>query len=217
MGLVLIAFVIAGFVPPSLSRPGGVASMPFLLHIHGAVFFAWFVLYCVQARLVGSGNIQLHMRLGQTSVLLAVAMIILAYFVMRSAYSNPEFSIAGMSRSSSIIFPFTDIVNFMIVYSLALVNRRNAAVHKRFMLLAGILIMDPAVARLVITLGAPGPLIVLLEASLFIALITYDLMTRRRPSWATMLGLGLFVLALVAKFTIAQQQGWHAFTEAAFG
>ena len=214
MGLILIAIVVGGFALPVFARPGGVSSLPLLLHLHGAVFFAWFVLFCVQAKLIGSGNVHLHMSLGKASVLISAAMIILGYFVLRGAVARPEFSIAGMPPAPSAMFPFTDIVNFTIAYGLALANRRVPAAHKRLMLLAGILIIDPAAARLVMTIGASPPLILLLELALFAALITYDVITRRRPHWTSMLGLGLYVLALVAKLTVAQQPVWASFVDA---
>ena len=121
-----------------------------------------------------------------------------------------------MSGSASVMFPFTDIVNFAIAYSIALANRRNPAAHKRLMLLAGILMIDPAVARLVDTIGAPLPWIAILELALFGALIVYDLVTRRRPSWASLLGLALFALALLAKLAISQHPGWRSFADLLF-
>ena len=102
----------------------------------------------------------------------------------------------------------------LIVIGVARVRRGEVAAHKRLMLLAGILIIDPAAARLVMSIGGPPPVILLLELALFAALITYDVMTRRRPHWASMLGLGLFVLALVAKLTVAQTPVWASFVDA---
>ena len=217
MGLILIAIVLGGFVPLALSRPGGVTGIPFLLHVHGAVFLAWFVLFCVQARLIAAGNRQLHINLGKASVGLAVAMVVLGYFVMRGAFAKPDFSIAGMSPAASMMFPFTDIVNFVIAYSLAFLHRRNAETHKRLMLVAGILIIDPAAARLVGNIGGPPPAILGLELGLFLALSIFDIRTRRRPSWPFVLGITLFVGAMAAKITVAQTPGWAAFVERLLG
>ncbi len=213
MGLILVAIVIGGFVPLALSRPGGFTAIPFLLHVHGAVFLSWFLLFCYQARLVGAGNVRLHMKLGKASIGLAVAMAVLGYAVMHGAYARPDFSIAGMSPAASMMFPFTDIVNFVIAYSLAFLHRRNAPVHKRLMLIACILIIDPAAARLVGNIGGPWPAILGLEMGLFLAVGIYDVRTRRRPSWPLMLGVTLFVAAMVAKLTVAQTPGWAAFVE----
>jgi len=217
MGLVLIALVLAGFVPFGLMRPGGITAVPPLLHVHGAVFLSWFVLFTVQAKLIGAGNLRLHKRLGQLSVLLALTMIVLAYFVMRHAYGRADFSIAGLPGATSIIFPFTDMVNFAIAYGLALANRGTPAIHKRWMLLTGILMIDPAVARIAITAGGPPPMILGIELALFVALIVYDMRTRRRPSWATVCGLGLYAAAMMSKFTVAHSPAWANFVEAVFG
>jgi len=217
MGVVLTAIVVAGFVPPMLARPGGIASVPLLLHVHGAVFVAWFLLFCLQAGLVVAGRVRLHRRLGMTSVVLAVAIIVLGYLVTRGAYARPGFSIAGLSQAGSVLFPFTDIMNFVIAYSLALYFRRSPAVHKRLMLLAGILMIDPAASRLVFTLGGAPPVILLLEAALLFALIGYDFYTRRRLSWPSMLGTGLFIAAFVAKLAIAKHPAWHSFADVLFG
>jgi hypothetical protein len=85
------------------------------------------------------------------------------------------------------------------------------------MLLAGILIMDPAVARLVFTLGAPPPVILFFELGFFAALIGYDIRTRRRPHWASLLGLGLFAIAMLAKLLVAKQPWWAGFVYGIFG
>lgn len=217
MGIVLLGTVIAGFLPPALSRPGGIASVPLLLHVHGAAFIGWFMLFCLQARLVGIANLRLHKRLGQLSLVLVGAMLILGFLVIRSALAKPEFSIAGMTPAASVMFPFTDLVNLSIAYALALHNRKNPAAHKRLMLLAGILIIDPAVARLVFTLGAPPPVILLIELGFFAALIGYDIRTRRRPHWASLLGLGLFAAAMLCKLLVAKQSWWAVFVYRAFG
>ena len=217
MGLVLTAIVISGFSTAAFVRPGGVSTIPVLLHVHAAVFLGWFVLFCIQARLAGSGNIRLHMTLGKTSVALASAMVVLGYLVVRGAYARPDFSIAGMSPAGSVMFPFTDVVNFVIAYGLALANRRTPDAHKRLMLVACILIIDPAVARLVTVPGGPPPLILLLELALFAALIVHDVRTRRRPHWASILGLGLFVAAMVAKLALAGQPVWGRFVDMVFG
>ncbi|WP_405224835.1 hypothetical protein [Lentisalinibacter sediminis] len=217
MGLVLLALVIAGFVPPAFSRPGGPAAIPLLLHVHGAIFAGWFVLFIAQARLIGAGNARLHRRIGAASLILALAIVVLGFAVIGGAYARPDWSIAGLSPAASVMFPFTDIVNFTAAFALAFVNRHNPAAHKRFMLLAGILIMDPAVARLVATAGLPVPMILVIELALLAALIVYDIRTRRRPHWASLTGVALFAAAMFAKLVIAGSAGWATFVDGLFG
>ncbi len=217
MGFVLISLVLIGFVSFSFVRPGGVTGVPLLLHLHGAVFLSWFILYITQTTLVARRNIALHRRLGQTSLALALAMVILAFVVMRGALANPSFSIAGMPPAASLMFPFSDIVNFSIVYLLALINRGQRDTHSRFMLLAGMLMIDPAVARIALTMGATAPVILVIELGLYASLFVYDFRTRGRPHWASVLGLGLYATAMAAKIVIAPGDAWASFVATLFG
>jgi hypothetical protein len=217
MALILIAIVVGGFAPPVFLAPGGVLAKPPLIHFHGAVFLSWFVLFAVQARLVGAGNVRLHMRLGKLSIIIAAAMVLLGYFVTRGAYARADWSIAGLPPAASTIFPVTDIVNFTIAYCLGVANRRSADTHKRFMLLAGMLIIDPAAFRLLFAVGAAGPMIVFGEILLFASLLAYDWFHLRRLHWASLLGLVLFVAATIAKLNFASHPSWTSFTEVLFG
>ncbi len=129
--------------------------------------------------------------------------------MMRAAFALPEFAIGKNSHVASMMFPTTDLINFSIAFVLALINRTNGVAHKRLMLLAGILILDPAVARLIETIGAPFPFIPILELGLFGLLIGYDISRLKRPHWTSLLGLGLFFAAMVAKFSIAEMPIWE--------
>jgi len=128
--------------------------------------------------------------------------------MMRAAFAHPEFAIGKNSHIASMMFPTTDLINFSIVFVLGLINRANGAAHKRLMLLAGILILDPAVARLIETIGAPFPFIPIVELGLFGLLIGYDIIRLKRPHWTSLLGLGLFFAAMAAKFSIANMPIW---------
>jgi hypothetical protein len=218
MGLVLLGIVISGFSLFTITvRPGGIGGVPWYLHLHGAVFVSWYILFVLQARLASGGNLRLHQTLGKSSLSLVAGIVIIGYFVVRGAYARPDFSIAGLPPAGSVMFPFTDVVNFVIAYGLALANRRVPAAHKRFMLLAGILMIDPAMFRLVTALGGPPPVILVLELALLLSLPVYDLFTRRVPHWASMLGVGLFAGAMACKMLLAQHSSWAAFVEAVFG
>ena len=217
MGILLTSIVLLGFIPPALSKPNGAFSLPLLYHIHGLVFAAWFGLFTLQAYLVRGKNLRLHRKLGQSSIVIATAMLITGYFMMRAAYGIPEFAIGKNGHVASVMFPVTDLINFSIMFLLGFFNRGNGPAHKRLMLLAGILILDPAVARLIQTVGAPFPLIPIVELGLFALLIGYDLFTLKKPHWCSLLGLALFFAAMAAKLTIAQTSTWADIASIIFG
>lgn len=215
--LVLIAVVICGFSIAAFQRPGGPLNIPLFLHLHGAVFLGWFALIAVQSRLIGSGNYTLHKRLGYFSVLHAAAIVIIGYLVIDGALDTPGFRIAGRPAVMGSVFPLTDIVNFVVTYTLAYQLRYNAAAHKRFMLMTAILMIDPAVARLVFGLGLPGMLIVALEVSLIAAVLVYDIRAMKRPHWATLIGLVLYGAAMAFKLNINSMTWWPEFIDILFG
>lgn len=216
MTLLLIAIVISGFSILGFSRPGGPLAVPLFLHFHGAVFLGWFVLLAYQARLPGAGHIALHKRLGQLSLGLALAIIVLGYLVVSYAVAKPDMTIAGRPAVEGAVFPIFDILNFTVTYALGFANRRNAQAHKRFMLLAALMMIDPAMARLVFGVGLPGMLILVFELALYAAILVYDLIKLRRPHWASVVGLALFLGAFVFKMNVGQFAWWPDMIEAVF-
>src|SRR4051794_6384163 len=80
-GLLLIATVLAGFVPDSvhkiaLVRAGERAPFPAILHVHAVLMGAWLALLLVQTSLMATGRRHWHMRLGIAAALLAPAIVI---------------------------------------------------------------------------------------------------------------------------------------------
>lgn len=84
-GAILTAIILFGFIPPLLSKPNGAFSLPLLYHLHGMVILSWFSLFTLQAYLVRGRNLELHRRFGQSSVIIAAAMLMTGYFMMRAA------------------------------------------------------------------------------------------------------------------------------------
>ncbi|MEO9470467.1 hypothetical protein [Parasphingorhabdus sp.] len=218
MSVILLLLVIGGFGSTLITTTDAVLSRPPVVHVHGMIFMSWFLLYLLQTRLIGSRNFVLHKRLGQLSIVLVSAMIVTGYLVTRIAFATPGWSISGLPPESSTIFPASDIVFFVIAFTLGLAFRANAAAHKRFMLLTGLLIMDPAIARLVINgLDGPLPLILLIELGLYVSIFVYDLRKYRRIHWATLIGFTLFVATTFLRMTQGEQTWWLSVSSKLFG
>jgi len=70
--VVALAVVFAGFARTFFLRfLFAPHSMPAYLYVHGLLFSAWFVLLFIQARLVASGRVDLHRRVGMLAAGLA--------------------------------------------------------------------------------------------------------------------------------------------------
>ncbi|MEO0700333.1 MAG: hypothetical protein AAFY81_11550, partial [Pseudomonadota bacterium] len=209
MAIALLAIVVGGFVGVQIS-PNGFETRPItaIVALHGLTQIAWFALLIAQPYFVRTRQMKLHMTLGTLSVALAALVVITGYFVTRGAYADPDWTIAQWSHSASTMLPFCDIVTFALAYALGYRFRRSPAAHKRLMLLAGLFMIDPAMARLVTATDAFPPLILIAELALFASMLVYDWRTLGRPHWASVMGLALFAAVTPLKMVVAEMPIW---------
>jgi hypothetical protein len=160
MALACTAVAFLGFAPTywyPLARRSFSASP--VVHFHGLLFFAWTLYFAFQTWLAASGRTARHRSLGLIGVSLATAMTIFGVLV----------SVNVMKRSAALgqtdaglafaIVPLSGILFFAVVFALAIAARTQPETHKRLMLLAGISLLDAAVARWFLTfLAPPGPM-----------------------------------------------------------
>jgi hypothetical protein len=159
MALSCMAVAFLGFAPtywlPLAS--GSFPSMP-VIHFHGMLFFAWSLYFAFQTWLAASGQVARHRTIGMIGVSLATAMTIFGFLA----------AVNAMKRSAAIglpnegiafaIVPLSGILFFAVVFILAIAATRRPETHKRLMLLAGVSLLDAAVARWFLTfLAPPGP------------------------------------------------------------
>lgn len=120
----------------------------FLIHVHAAVMTAWVLLFIAQVYFIRSTKIKTHQRLGMLAVALAVAIVItgLATGVAAAKYGSAS-TPAGVKPLEFLIVPFFDVLVFAVLFAAAVYYRRNAANHKRLMLLTVLNFLPPAIAR----------------------------------------------------------------------
>lgn len=170
----LHALVNAEYLPPI--RP--------LLHVHAVLTGSWFALIVVQNGLIGQGRVALHKTLGAASLVLVALMLPAGIWV---SYEN-------MLRTGAAQIFYGNCVNaafFMAYYLMALNWRQTAALHKRFMMLASLSIMFPALARVGYVFDLNPFAVLPMWLVLLFALPAYDLIRERKIKAATLTGLGL--------------------------
>jgi hypothetical protein len=126
-----------------------IAGLPFapVVHIHGALFTAWVVLFMVQTTLVAQRRIAVHRKLGIAGAMLAAAMVVSGTAIrFREARLLGGRSLAA--SLSSFVLGISDILMFATFVAAALALRRNKEAHKRLMLLAYVSILNAAIARI---------------------------------------------------------------------
>jgi uncharacterized membrane protein len=176
------------------------ARAPAHLHLHGAVMIAWLALAVTQAALVHRDSLALHRRLGWLGVILAAAVTVLG------SYSGIHAVIAGrqppfFSPPYFLALTQIGIACFAGLVAAAVARRRQSEWHRRLMVGAMIMILEPALGRVL-----PMPLIMpwgewavlLCQLFVFAILIRHDRRTMRRVHPATLAALTVVVLSHVA-------------------
>ena len=218
MAVVLALIVFAGFGPTYYFRfvAGGpqatVSGGPFtaLIHLHGALFTAWVLLFVVQTALVATRRVAVHRRLGVAGAVLAVAMIGVG-LTTAIATAKRGGSPVGVDPLAFMAIPFFDMLVFATLVTTALVWRRQKETHKRLMLLAYISIMTAAVARIG-GLSAMGPLVFFgLTLLLVVCGVLYDLASRGQIHPAYAWGGGFLFVSVPLRLAISATPAWQKF------
>jgi hypothetical protein len=222
MALACMAVAFLGFAPTywlPLAKRSFSASP--VVHCHGLLFFAWSLYFAFQSWLAASGKITRHRAIGMIGVSLATAMTIFGFLV--SVHSMQRAAAAGMADDGIAfsIVPLSGIAFFAVVFALAIAAVRKPEIHKRLMLLAGISLLDAAVARWFITfLAPPGPAgpppvpvtipPAIIAYLLLVVAIVHDWRTRGRPHPVYVYGGLALITVKFLNWPISVSSAWHS-------
>jgi hypothetical protein len=206
----IIAF---GFVPEIRRFAAGTFPIPWVIHIHAGIMFAWFGAFSLQAFLGATGRTMLHRRIGHYAVAvgcLACASMIFVEF--RTFVAHP------LLRSSSDLdwkLPGLLIyLTFGVFLAWAVVERRRPQWHKRLMTFALFLSLDAAIQRfswIPMDYGF-GPFAVALDVFLLVPLFAFDLLTLKgRLHAATVRGTLFLLFSEAVMFALWGTALWHNF------
>ena len=213
MALLVTAAVVIGFGPSWFMRGYMSSARPLtplapLVIAHAVAFTAWMALFITQAGLISARQHKLHMRLGMATVGLAVVIVVLGILTgARSAAigSGPP----DVPPLTWFAVPFLDMVAFSGLVFGGYVYRRDPQTHKRLMLCATLLMLQPGVGRMPLpdtSLGMElGTLIAFLLAT---PLLAWDIVQRGRPHAATLIGLGALGAEQLVRLAIWRTEAW---------
>jgi hypothetical protein len=152
LGLALfIAFGFAQFEARGLA-PFGL--FPWVVHAHAAAMVAWLALLVAQPRLVANGSLALHRRVGWLATALLAAIVVFGSMTgvaaVRLGFVPPFFTPAYF-----LALVHVGVLSLAAMVAWAIAMRRSTDWHRRLIVGSTILIMEPALGRLL-----PMPLIV---------------------------------------------------------
>ncbi len=147
MALLLCAVVLIGFSPTYYGAGFLRASLQSpVLHIHGAVFTLWMLLYLTQTALISAKRIAWHRSLGTIAFCIPPVMIVLGVIAALDALKRGV-RIGPLDTATSLAIPLLGIVSFAILIFASWRARRNPASHKRLILLATVGLVEAAFGR----------------------------------------------------------------------
>jgi len=179
LAIAVSILVIVAFAQWALRGYANYATAPIAVHIHGLTMLSWLGLFVTQNYLAGNGNLALHRKLGWAGVGLAAFMLFIGTYITLESlalhrvppiFTPPYFLLLGPVH----------LVYFAIVIGFAIALRRRTEWHRRLMLLATVLVMEPAFGRLIpppILMSPAGPWI---EGALQAAVLGIAMLHDRR-------------------------------------
>lgn len=199
MSLAMAAVIVGGFshtVPGDFAEKPG---LPLLLHVHGAVFTLWVMLFVAQPAFIARGSVMLHRRIGMVGAYLAAAMLVMG--LAATLYAVRYHMIPGFFPPRIfLVMNLIGIITFAALVASGIALRRRAEWHKRLMLCATISILGPALGRLLPmgAFGAAAPLVMFGVIALFaVAGPIADVVVRRKIHPAYHWGGGAIMLSMV--------------------
>lgn len=211
-GFAVIILMVA-FVPEFRRYAAGSFPIAWVLHIHAAIMFAWVGAFALQSYLGATGRTSTHRRTGNYSIALGwLAWASMIFVEFRGLVAHPlptdlaeyDWNLPG---------PFV-YLTFGVFLAWAVWERRRPQWHKRLMTFALFLSLDAAIQRYA---WIPrdygfGGIAAVLDLSLIIPLVVYDLRTLRwRLHPATVQGILVLLLAEAILFSLWGSDYWRNF------
>lgn len=147
MAIGLAIFIVFGFLQFAARGFVDPARAPWWVHVHGAAMLAWLGLLIVQPTLVMRANPSLHRRLGWIGAGLALVITGLGVFTGLASLVLHRFP-PFFTPPYFLALTAVEALVFGAMVAAAIRNRRATDWHRRLMIGATIIILEPALGRL---------------------------------------------------------------------
>ncbi len=214
LAVALALFIVFGFVQWSLRGFVSIGATPWWVHAHGVFMILWLAIFVAQNVLAGRGDFQQHRRLGWAAMLVVAGTAVfgsLAGIQALALHRVPPF----FTNAYFLALTQVEIGLFVATVAWAVAMRRQTQWHRRLMVGATVLLMEPALGRLLPMplLGGMGEWIVLAFQLVPLAILArHDRATRAAVHPAT---LSAAVIVIGSHVLVTALAGLPAFAEIA--
>lgn len=185
-----------------------------LVHLHGLVMTAWVALFITQVWFISSKRIKTHQNLGMLGIALGIVLVVVGFFtsVAAAKFGTPS-APPDIAPLSFMIVPMFDLLMFAIFFAAAIYYRKQAANHKRLMLLTAINFLPPAIARIPVdSLQLLGPLWFFgFPAAVVIIALVYDTWRNGKLNKIFLIGGILLIVSYPIRMIVGFTDAWMAF------
>jgi hypothetical protein len=181
-----------------------------IVHVHGAAFTCWILLFVIQTVLVGRGHRRTHRTLGLLGLALAPLIVLLGVLValemLHRFATTPGFD-------SPLIFAvaLSEVAGFAVPVWIGLRLRRRPDFHKRLTLIGTIAMTTAGFGRWPIAFLLHKPLGAMLAAfTLLGAVMLFDVFSTHRVHPATLRASAWVVFVELSGFVVGHTAVWQA-------
>jgi len=207
----MLATVVAGFGPTYYYTGFWKAPLPSpIIHVHAVLFSCWLLMLIAQVSLVSAHRVDVHRRLGIAGCILACAMVISGVLAATDSLNH----VPRVPRDvlAFYIVPLSNMVMFSVLMFFAYRLRRDAASHKRLIMLASTALMIAAVTRWhVVAIRAHTMRASLVSDIFLLMLIAYDLFSLRKIHRVTIWGGAFLLVVQLTRLPLGETAAWHHF------
>jgi len=211
----LLALAVLTFWPTYVSLSP--SQSDFYTHFHAAIATLWVLLLIAQPMLIRSGRNVLHRRLGKVSLVVAPVFVLAAVLLAHSRMQGLEGPRLGIQ--TYVLWLQISLVSvYALSYTLAMITRRDMALHARFMICTGLTLIDPVVIRLMLWIdNSPSWNFQWFTFLVTNLILLYFIWLERKVTtgrWVFPFMLVVFLLAQVpALFGLTNQAWWQSFAQ----
>ncbi len=216
MAAVALVVVLIGFARTYFLAGLFRAPLPNLLvHIHGAAFTLWIILFISQTSLVAAHRVDLHRRLGLLGFVLAIVMIVLGTLTasdhLARHVAHPGTDTVEDERAFYAV-PLGDMLMFSTFVYLGYRNRFQPAVHKRLMWFATLSLLDAGFDRWPVFDPYSLPVVNLIcFTPLLLLMIGYDWWSTGKVLRVTIWGTIFMVVVQQIRHPLGHTAAWQSF------
>ena len=145
----ILSIVIIGFFKTYFGQFPTFSKVTSIQHIHGLLFLLWFIMLVIQPILIKKRKYKWHVIIGKVSYFLVPLIVISTFFIAKELYDKGNI-LDESKRISSLYVPFYQIIDFIVLYLLAIYYKKKTSYHMRYMIATSLAIYGAALKRLLI-------------------------------------------------------------------